>query len=103
MFASCGMVLTWHLVSPLRLHYDVNPFTHSLTHAIVITFLPYVILRLYGARENVPWAREWSIDILAVAAVFMFPRYISAALSFENIHDRLFQLGSRLSASRIIS
>jgi len=41
---------------------------------IVMTFLPYAGLRLYGAHNNVPWAREWSIDILAVAAVFMFPR-----------------------------
>lgn len=47
-----------------------------------MTFLPYVCLRFYGARNDVPWAREWSIDILAVAAVFMFPRYIPVTLSF---------------------
>jgi hypothetical protein len=50
-----------------------------------MSFLPYVGLRLHGARRDVPWAKEWSIDILAVAAVFMFPRYISAAVLF--IHE----------------
>ncbi|KAF8318776.1 hypothetical protein DL93DRAFT_345555 [Clavulina sp. PMI_390] len=67
--------------------------------AFIMTFLPYVTLRVYGSRENVDWAREWSIDILAVAAVFMFPRlaFVSLSnnlmiLSLRSMFTQFFQL-----------
>lgn len=44
--------------------------------ATVLTFLPYLVLRLHGARKHLAWASETGIDILAVAAVFMFPRLV---------------------------
>lgn len=55
-----------------------------------MTFLPYVVLRLYGARKAVPWAQEWSIDILAVAAVFMFPRFVGPILFSSNAIGLIF-------------
>ncbi|KAF8323515.1 uncharacterized protein EI90DRAFT_2935528, partial [Cantharellus anzutake] len=49
--------------------------------AFIVTYLPYITLRFYGAREHKSWASELSIDIVSISGVFMFPRIAFVSLS----------------------
>ncbi|KAH7105755.1 hypothetical protein BKA62DRAFT_826183 [Auriculariales sp. MPI-PUGE-AT-0066] len=72
------------------LHVYVTGTWNGFDLAFVTLYVLYASMRLHGVLNNHAWAREAGLDVLALAAVFIFPR-----LAFVTLSNNLLVLSLR--------
>lgn len=91
-----------HYSPPLSLSCRLKQLIATLPDGFDLAFIliygVYLVLRVYGLRRGEAWARDSSLEILAMGAVGMFPR-----LAFVTFSNNIMILSLRVMISQFFS